>query len=181
MEFFFQPTSRIHLPDLASLLEVRPLEVGTQNPLKRIDAWRRLWLPDPNRHTRNRLPQARAVSRALRSAQDHRRETHLQARSSRRLTRTGAQFQLQFAATCAPAHCLKQFACSPAIVREQDAILSGAHDEAVILFFTFVEMIIDVSATITDFDPNNILTITSRPQASRTLLPQRRFQFLGGK
>src|SRR5262249_59089807 len=51
----------------------------------------------------------------------------------------------------------------------------------VILFFQFVEMIIYVRAMITDFDPNNVLTIRSRPQASRSLLPQRRFQFLGGK
>src|SRR5262245_53211547 len=179
MKFFVQPTSRIHLRDITRLLEVRDLKVGQQNPLKRFGASRWMWLPDANRHTSDWLPRARAVPSDLWGAQDQWCEADFQARSSRCLTGTGAQFQLQFAATRSGAHSLKQFACSLAILCEQDAILSGANVIAMPLFLTFVEMIKNVSATVTGFDPDDILAIRRRPDAARSLLPQRRFQLIG--
>src|SRR5262245_25543778 len=78
MKFFFRPTSRIHLPDLGRLLEVRHLEVGQQNPLQRFGSSRRIWFPDTNRHTNNRFSLARTMSVALRGADDQWREAHAQ-------------------------------------------------------------------------------------------------------
>src|SRR5207253_1064157 len=75
----------------------------------------------------------------------------------------------------------KQFARALAILREQHAVLAGADDEVMILLFTFVEVIIDVCGAVTDFDPEQIWTGRRQPQAARSLLPERGFQFLGGE
>jgi len=103
----------------------------------------------------------------------------LQVSSSRRLTRSGAQIQIQFAAARSGAHGLQQFAGSLAIRCQQHAILSGTNDETLILSLALGEMIKNVSATITDFDPDNIFASGRWPQATRSLLPERRFQLVG--
>src|SRR5262245_7083052 len=178
MKFFFQPTSRIHLRNFARLFEVRHFEVGQQNPFKSFGPRWRIGLPDANRHASDRLSLARAMSGDLRRAQDQWREAHLQARPSRRLPRTGSQFQLQFAATCRGVYGLKQFTCSLTILCEQDSILSGANVEAMPLFLAFAQMIKNVSATVPELDPDDVFAIGRRPDAARSLLPQRRFQLL---
>ena len=96
------------------------------------------------------------MSGDLRGAQDQWGEADFQARSSRGLTRPGAQFQLHFAATGSGPHGLKQFACPLASFGEQGAILSGANVEVMPLFFAFGEVIKNVSPAVTDLDPDDI-------------------------
>src|SRR5919109_2777553 len=178
MKFFFQPTSRVHLHNFAGLLEVCDFEVGQQNPLKRFDAWRRLWLPDANRQTCDGLPHLWTVSGDLRGAQDQVCDADFQACLSRCLTGAGAQIQLQLAATGSGSHGLKQFSCSLTTFCQQDTVLIGTNDKAMSLFFTFAEMIKNVSTTVADFDPDNVLAIGCWSNAARRLLPQSRFQLL---
>src|SRR5215510_2758618 len=133
MKFFFQPTRRIHLRDLARLLEVQDLEIGQQNPLQRFNAGRWIWLPDTNRHTGDWWAGSRRVSGGLRRTQDHWREAYFQSSVSRRLPLACAQFQPQLAATRSRPSRFKQFASALTIFRQQCAILVGANDEALIL------------------------------------------------
>ncbi len=69
------------------------------------------------------------------------------------------QIFLQFAATRRGAHSLKQFACSVPVLCEQDAILVGANIVVMPLFLAFTKMVINVSATISNYDPFDILAI----------------------